>query len=178
MAQRDWTLAENKPLVEADIAVLRTQGAATDQLIDSLALKADESMVTSSLALKADRANPTFTGTVALPATSAVTLNGVALSTYLPSVSIGTMTFSTPVNVFNLNITFSPACASADYTVVWDVSSGWLQVANKSATRAIIVGRDWNGTNIDFTGAIVMSFVVLNAAGVVTHRMTRGTFAT
>jgi len=292
MMQRDWTLAENKTLVEADITALRASLESTVGTLNGAIASIDDAVetaydarsyvdaVTTSLALKAPLANPTFTGTVvlpagstmggstllttataaptanptftgtvalpastnvtlngtalsttlgllaplanptftgtvalpvassvtlngtalsatyapianaahtgtltasactavALPAASAITLNGTAMSTYLPSTPLGTLTFSFPVNQFELNMTFSPAYASSDYTVVWDVSSGWLQVSKKSTTRVVMVGRDWNGANIDFSSGFAMSFAIINAYGVVTHRATRGTF--
>jgi hypothetical protein len=75
--QRDWTLAENKPLVEADIVVLRAQSATTNQLTASLALKADQSAVTSSLALKADQS--AVTSSLALKADQSAVTSSLAL---------------------------------------------------------------------------------------------------
>lgn len=136
MVQRDWTLAETKPLVEADITVLRAHvdaltssmngvnasiddavetandaRSSVDALTTTVGTKADSSTVTAltttvgtkadsstvtalsaSNALKAPLANPTFTGTVALPASTNVTLGGTALS--------GTLALKAPLPSF------------------------------------------------------------------------------
>ena len=71
---------------EVDAVIAAAPGALNtlDELAAALGDDANfATTVTTNLAAKAPSANPTFTGTVALPATSSVTLGGTALSTTL-----------------------------------------------------------------------------------------------
>ncbi len=78
------TTAFVQDAIEAVVGAAPAALNTLSELADALADDANyASTVTSSLALKAPLASPTFTGTVALPAASSVTLGGTALSTTL-----------------------------------------------------------------------------------------------
>ena len=74
------------------------------------------STVTTSLAAKAPTASPTFTGTVALPAASSVTLGGTALSTTLATKSDNAATINT--------MSGSHTIVSADVSNIREMSNG------------------------------------------------------
>jgi peptidoglycan hydrolase CwlO-like protein len=74
------------------------------------------STVTTSLAAKAPTASPTFTGTVALPAASSVTLGGTALSTTLATKSDNAATINT--------MSGSHTIVSADVNNIREMSNG------------------------------------------------------
>jgi hypothetical protein len=78
------TTAFVQDAIEAVVGAAPAALNTLSELADALADDANyASTVTSALALKAPLASPTFTGTVALPAASSVTLGGTALSTTL-----------------------------------------------------------------------------------------------
>jgi peptidoglycan hydrolase CwlO-like protein len=74
------------------------------------------STVTTSLAAKAPTASPTFTGTVALPAASSVTLGGTALSTTLATKADNAATINT--------MSGSHTIVSADVSNIREMSAG------------------------------------------------------
>jgi hypothetical protein len=87
-----------------DTANLGDPGHITDHNLITTALGSLE----TSLAAKAPSANPTFTGTVALPSTT--TLNGVTLSA-------GGWTYITSATISAANSTIISSCFSATYDV-------------------------------------------------------------
>jgi predicted nucleic acid-binding Zn-ribbon protein len=72
--------------------------------------------LSASLSAKADLASPTFTGTVALPATSSVTLNGTALSTTLATKADNAAVINT--------MSGSHTLVSADVNNIREMSNG------------------------------------------------------
>lgn len=94
--------------------------AALDTLNELAAAINDDSSyastVTSELALKAPKANPTFTGTVALPAASSVTLDGTALSATLATKADNNSVINT--------MSGSHTISSADVSNIREMSNG------------------------------------------------------
>lgn len=100
--------------------VIGTAPAALDTLNELAAAINDDSSyaatVTSELALKAPKADPTFTGTVALPAASSVTLDGTALSVTLATKADNNSVINT--------MSGSHTISSADVNNIREMSGG------------------------------------------------------
>jgi predicted nucleic acid-binding Zn-ribbon protein len=100
--------------------VIGAAPAALDTLNELAAAINDDSSyaatVTSELALKAPKADPTFTGTVALPAASSVTLDGTALSVTLATKADNNSVINT--------MSGSHTISSADVNNIREMSGG------------------------------------------------------
>lgn len=101
-------------------SVIGSAPAALDTLNELAAAINDDSSyaatVTTELALKAPKASPTFTGTVALPAASSVTLDGTALSTTLATKADNNSVINT--------MSGSHTIATADVNNIREMSGG------------------------------------------------------
>jgi peptidoglycan hydrolase CwlO-like protein len=101
-------------------SVIGAAPAALDTLNELAAAINDDSSyaatVTSELALKAPKADPTFTGTVALPAASSVTLDGTALSATLATKADNNSVINT--------MSGSHTISSADVNNIREMSGG------------------------------------------------------
>ncbi len=113
-------LATTAFVQDAIEAVIGAAPAALDTLNELAAAINDDASyaatVTSELALKAPLASPTFTGTVALPAASSVTLDGTALSATLADKADKSATINT--------MSGSHTAVSADLGNVREMSGG------------------------------------------------------
>jgi hypothetical protein len=104
---------------EVDAVIAAAPGALNtlDELAAALGDDANfASTVTTNLASKAPLASPTFTGTVALPAASSVTLNGTALSATLATKADKTAAISSKSGAYTI--------ASADVNSIIEFNSG------------------------------------------------------
>ena len=111
------TTAFVQDAIEAVVGAAPAALNTLSELADALADDANyASTVTSALALKAPLASPTFTGTVALPAASSVTLNGTALSATLALKADNAATINT--------MSGSHTIVSADVSNVREMSNG------------------------------------------------------
>lgn len=147
---------------EVDAVIAAAPGALNtlDELAAALGDDANyATTVTNALALKAPLASPTFTGTVALPASSSVTLNGTALSTTLDTKANKTADIAQKTGAYtfvssdvNMIIEYNSASAGT-FTIPAD-NSFWpvgqrlevLQVAAGQVTIAGGSGVTVNGT--------------------------------
>jgi len=145
MVQRDWTLAETKPLVEADIAALRIQASTVTAL-------------SASNALKAPLLNPTFQGVVSLPAGS--TLNGVPLTSGggggggggTPSIVVNSVAF--PSGDVQLRFNFSAGLPTTEWT--WQLNIVDELDRTPSAVRFVCVAK--TATSLTVKGIPAYSF--------------------
>ncbi len=106
--------------------------------------------VTNNLAAKAPLASPTFTGTVALPAASSVTLNGTALSSTLADKADKTASISSKTGAYtfasgDVNMIFEYNSASAGSFTIPADNSFWpvgqrLEVLQVGAGQLTIAG--------------------------------------
>lgn len=140
--------------LEADSATIGNVSNTELQYLDGVT-----SAIQTQINAKAPSANPTFTGTVALPASSSVTINGTALSTSLDAKADKTATISSKTGAYtiasadvNTIIEFNSA-SGASFTIPAD-NSFWpvgqrlevLQVAGGQVTIAGGAGVTVNGT--------------------------------
>jgi peptidoglycan hydrolase CwlO-like protein len=172
---------------EVDAVIAAAPGALNtlDELAAALGDDANyATTVTNALALKAPLAGPTFTGTVALPAASSVTLDGTALSTTLATKADKTADIASKSGAYtfvtgdvNMILEFNSA-SGANFTIPAD-NSFWpvgqrlevLQVAGGQVTIVGGSGVTVNGTptaktRTQWSGATVIkraanTFVVL-----------------
>jgi hypothetical protein len=133
--------------------------------------------VTTNLGLKAPAANPTFTGTVALPAASSITLSGTALSATLATKADKTAAISSKSGAYTI--------ASADVNSIIEFNSGsgasftipsdnsfWpdgqrlevLQVSGGQVTIAGAAGVTVNGTPTTKTRTIWSGATIIKRA--------------
>ncbi len=138
---------------EVDAVIAAAPGALNtlDELAAALGDDANyATTVTNALALKAPLAGPTFTGTVALPAASSVTLGGTALSTTLATKADKTADIASKSGAYtfvtgdvNMILEFNSA-SGANFTIPAD-NSFWpvgqrLEVLQVAAGQVTIVG--------------------------------------
>ena len=138
---------------EVDAVIAAAPGALNtlDELAAALGDDANyATTVTNALALKAPLAGPTFTGTVALPAASSVTLDGTALSTTLATKADKTAAIASKSEAYtfvtgdvNMILEFNSA-SGANFTIPAD-NSFWpvgqrLEVLQVAGGQVTIVG--------------------------------------
>ena len=138
---------------EVDAVIAAAPGALNtlDELAAALGDDANyATTVTNALALKAPLAGPTFTGTVALPAASSVTLDGTALSTTLATKADKTADIASKSGAYtfvtgdvNMILEFNSA-SGANFTIPAD-NSFWpvgqrLEVLQVAGGQVTIVG--------------------------------------
>ena len=138
---------------EVDAVIAAAPGALNtlDELAAALGDDANyATTVTNALALKAPLAGPTFTGTVALPAASSVTLGGTALSTTLATKADKTADIASKSGAYtfvtgdvNMILEFNSA-SGANFTIPAD-NSFWpvgqrLEVLQVAGGQVTIVG--------------------------------------